>query len=85
MWFTYVLYSKQLDKFYIGCTEDLERRLTEHKRDHTWTTSRMPDAKIVYYEACVSKQDAFDREKSLKTGFVRQYLRKRLHNSIMQT
>lgn len=84
MFFTYVLYSASQDIFYIGFTNNLERRLDEHKRGHTQTTSKMPDAKLVYYEACISQQDAQLREKSLKTGFGREYLRKRLKESIMQ-
>ena len=82
MWYTYVLYSSEQDKFYIGFTADLDRRLQEHKRGQTTTTSRMDDAVIIYYEACLSELDARDRERSLKSGFGRQYLRLRLNGSI---
>jgi putative endonuclease len=81
-WYTYVLYSKNLDKFYIGCTNDLERRLAEHRRNKTYTTKRMKDWLLVYCEACLSKKDAQDRERQLKTGFGRGYLRKRIKDSI---
>ncbi len=80
IWYTYVLYSKKLDKFYIGLTDDLKRRLKEHRDGKTYTTLRMKGHKLVYYEVCLSKKDAQAREKQLKTGFGRGYLRKRLEN-----
>lgn len=82
MWYVYVLYSKLSDRFYIGYTGDLKRRLVEHQSGTTQTTSRMKELGLVYYEACLSKTDAEERERQLKTGFGRAYLRKRLKGSI---
>lgn len=79
-YYVYVLYSKILNKFYIGSTEDLKKRLVEHKSGSTYTTYRMRGFKLVYYESCVNKKDATAREKQLKTGYGRQYLRHRLKN-----
>ena len=62
-------------------TNNLERRLKEYNRGKTYTTIRMKDWKLVYYEVRFSKKDAQTREKQLKTGFGRDYyLRKRLKN-----
>ena len=61
-------------------TNDLDRRLTEHKSGHTQTTSRMEEQTLVYYEVCYSEQDAHVRERQLKTGFGRGYLRRRLQH-----
>lgn len=83
LWYTYTLYSKKLDKFYIGSTNDLKRRIKEHKSEKVHTTIRMKDWKLVYYEACLSKKDAQDRERQLKTGFGRGYLRKRLKDFLL--
>ncbi|MDO8554966.1 MAG: GIY-YIG nuclease family protein [bacterium] len=82
MWYAYVLYSQSLDKFYIGSTGGLKQRLAEHRSNKVHTTSRMKKPELIYYEACVSKKDAMIREKQLKTGFGRGYLRKRLKCSI---
>ena len=79
-YYVYVLYSKKLDKFYIGYTKNLKERLLEHKKGETHTTYRMPDHRLAYYEVCLSKKDATKRERQLKTGFGRGYLRKRLQN-----
>ncbi len=84
MYYVYVLYSKVHDRFYIGMTNDLDRRITEHRFGTTYTTSRMKDFQLVYYEACRVKEDATARESQLKTGFGRGYLRKRVAHDIVK-
>lgn len=83
MHYVYALYSRKLDKFYIGVTNNLLKRIKEHKSGKVHTTYRMKDFELAYYEACLSKKDATARERQLKTGFGRGYLRKRLKNYIM--
>lgn len=78
MWYVYVLYSLDYGKFYIGFTSDLRQRLKDHQSDKVHTTRRLGKFELVYYEACKSKKDAQARERQLKTGFGRGYLRKRL-------
>ncbi|HAB50799.1 MAG TPA: excinuclease ABC subunit C [Ignavibacteriales bacterium] len=78
MFYIYVLHSKKYDKLYIGFTDDLSRRLKEHFKKRSHTTSKMGFLDLVYYEACKSKKDAKSRERQLKTGFGRGYLRRRL-------
>jgi putative endonuclease len=41
------------------------------------TKPRIP-LKLLYYEACNIPEDAIAREKALKTGFGRAYLKRRL-------
>lgn len=65
MYYVYVLYSKKYNKFYIGYTDDLKRRLNEHKFDKVYTMYRMRDWKLTYCEACLGKKDATDRELQL--------------------
>ena len=69
MFYTYALYDKTEKIFYIGSTNDLKRRVAEHNSGKTQTTSKMHDKALVYYEACLTKQDAVEREQQLKTGF----------------
>ena len=80
MYYVYVLYDRTGDRFYIGSTNNLDRRWKEHVLGKTQTTSRMKDKNLVYYEASISKQDTLRREKQLKTGFGRGYLRSRITN-----
>lgn len=57
-------------------TEDLEKRLAEHncKSLSLWT-KRGNDWKLAYTEVFDSKADALKREKWLKTGVGREFLR----------
>ena len=76
--YTYVLKSLKDGELYTGWTDDLKRRVEDHNKGEVVSTvSRMP-LKLIYYEACLSKESAIKREKSLKTGFGRKYLKSRL-------
>jgi len=43
------------------------------------TKDRLP-MKLIYYEACIDEIDARAREKYLKSGTVKRYIRNRLKN-----
>lgn len=68
MYYVYILYSKKLNKFYIGYTENIKRRVKEHNQGNSkFTTNGIPWV-VVYYEAFMYKEDAEREEKFLKTG-----------------
>ncbi len=78
MFYTYVLKSKKDNKFYTGFSEDLKKRFIEHSKGLVKITRDRRPLELVYYEACCSKQKALQREKALKTGFGRAYLKRRI-------
>ncbi|MFA6350304.1 MAG: GIY-YIG nuclease family protein [Candidatus Omnitrophota bacterium] len=65
-YYVYLLKSKLVSKFYIGCTNNLQRRLIEHNEGKVFTTKRMLPLELVYFEGYKSKDSAYIREKSLK-------------------
>ncbi|MDE1919754.1 MAG: GIY-YIG nuclease family protein [Patescibacteria group bacterium] len=78
MFYTYVLFSGKDKKFYTGYSADLKGRFEEHsKRKVKSTKDRLP-LSLVYYEACIDKQDAQHRERYLKTYHGKLFLRNRL-------
>ncbi|MBT7007072.1 GIY-YIG nuclease family protein [Candidatus Falkowbacteria bacterium] len=77
-YFTYVLKSLKDQKFYIGWTDNLTNRFEKHNKGLVNATKTRLSFKIVYYEVCLSKEGAIKREKQLKTGFGRAYLKRRL-------
>lgn len=78
MFYTYVLRSKKDNDLYVGWTNNLIERFGEHSSGQVKSTrSRLP-VELVYYEACLTKEGAIKREKQLKTGFGRRYLKNRL-------
>jgi putative endonuclease len=66
--YVYILRSLKDNKFYVGYTVDLRKRLKEHQqRIVTSTKSRVP-FELIFYEAYRNKYDAIRREKYLKTS-----------------
>ncbi len=67
MYTLYILYSESLDRYYVGYTNDLPRRLSEHNR----TKGKYTDAGIpwvvLYTEAFETKKSAMYREKYIKS------------------
>ncbi len=78
MFYTYVLKSAKDGKLYIGFSNNLKRRLEEHKNGFVVATKYRLPIELAYYEACNKEEDAIKREKQLKTGFGRAYLKRRL-------
>ncbi len=76
--YTYVLISKKDGNFYTGWTDNLLTRIKKHNMGIVEATRARGPMKLVYYEACLSKEKAIKREKQLKTGFGRAYLKRRL-------
>jgi putative endonuclease len=78
MFYTYVLKSLKDKKLYVGFSEDLEKRIKSHNSGKVEATRLRRPFKLVYYEACLNKNQALKREKYFKTGFGRRYLRGRI-------
>lgn len=76
--YTYVLRSLKDGNLYIGWSDDLKRRLSSHNKGRVDATKGRLPFDLVYYEACLSKKKAVRREKSLKTGFGRKFLKSRI-------
>jgi len=64
--YVYLLASQKTPWIYIGCTNDLRKRLNEHKEGKAFSTRKMLPIELVYYEAYRVKDHAYGREKSLK-------------------
>ena len=74
----YVLKSKKDDKNYIGYTTDLKKRVSDHNKGLNTSTKPRRPLVLIYYEACLSQDDAERRERYLKTTGGRRYVAKRL-------
>ena len=85
MYYVYVLKSTKDGSWYTGSTNNLRKRLGQHTDGSKgWTKSRRP-WNVVYYEACLNKEDAEAREKYLKTGTGKRYLKNRLKRFLSLT
>ncbi len=80
MYYVYVLQSKKDNLFYTGFTTDIEKRLLEHNQEVQESTRNRIPFEVIYFEWCINKQDAITREKYLKSGWGKRYLKIRLNN-----
>jgi putative endonuclease len=71
---TYILYSSKIDKYYIGSTENLEKRLENHNLGKSTFTSRGIPWLLVYFEEFSNRSDSLKREKEIKNKKSRKYI-----------
>lgn len=78
MFYTYVLRSSKDHKLYTGYTGDLQKRFAEHNSGRNFSTKNRVPFELIYYEACSDQEDATAREKFLKSGPGKTFIKKRL-------
>ena len=76
----YVLKSGKDGLMYTGYTSDLRKRLHQHESGLVTSTKNRLPVGLIYFEGCRNQQDATRREKYLKSGNGKIYLRNRLKN-----
>lgn len=88
MHFIYVLRSKKDSRFYTGITNNLERRIKEHDRgvSSTRSTKNRGPFKLIYFEKAENRKLARAREKYLKSGMGREFIKNRIptHSGVAQ-
>ena len=82
MIYVYVLQSESDDGLYIGCSADLRRRLAEHQAGKAFATSCRGPWQLIYYEAYREEADALGRERYLKSGGGRWFLKAQLRHHL---
>ena len=67
MAFVYILQSDTTKRFYVGSTDDLARRISEHLRGHAPSTRGRGPWRLVYQEGFETLLDARRREFEIKS------------------
>lgn len=81
MYHVYVLQSEKNTKKYIGYTaKTVEERLIEHNNGTNQFTRQNSPFKLLYSEDCEDKAFALKRERFLKSGHGRSFLRRKLQS-----
>lgn len=78
MHYVYVLRSTVDDGFYIGYSANLPKRFEQYLRGYSFATSYRAPWKLIYYEAYLEQADALGRERYLKSGAGRRFLKSQL-------
>ncbi|WP_426062810.1 GIY-YIG nuclease family protein [Flavobacterium sp. DSP2-3-1] len=74
MFYTYIIFSKTLDKYYIGSCENIENRLNDHLNSRSTYTKVAKDWILVYFENFDSRSLAVQREMEIKKKKSRKYI-----------
>ena len=65
--YTYIIKSNITNKYYIGSTQNIEERLSQHNAGLTRSTKHGIPWKIIYYEVCLTKSESLKKEKLWKS------------------
>ena len=79
-YFAYILESEKDSSYYIGHTEDLEKRIIYHNEGKSKYTSRKMPWKVVYYETFKTRKEAHERERFLKKQRNRAFYKRLIDN-----
>ena len=76
--YVYVLRSSVDRQFYVGLTNNVPARLVTHNAGLVTSTCARRPFDLVYWEGCLNRSDAAQREKYLKSAWGKRYLKARL-------
>lgn len=85
MYYVYILENKNDKSWYIGFTDNLKRRISEHQNGKGGRTTKLKKSwRCIYFEGYVNQNDAIGRERFLKSGAGRRYLKKQLFHYLSE-
>ncbi len=79
IYFVYVLRSRKDGNLYIGHASDLEKRIRVHNQGRVRSTKSRTPFELIYKEIVNSREDAITREKFLKSGCGREYIKNQIN------
>jgi putative endonuclease len=71
----YAIKSSLKERIYVGFTGNLENRLNEHNKGKTKSTKGYRPWKLIYQEIVETREEARRREKYLKSGCGKEFLK----------
>ncbi len=74
MYFIYILYSKDFDRYYVGQCEDLKERLKRHNAGAVPSTKSYAPWEMVHTESFSTRAIAMQRETEIKKKKSRKYI-----------
>ena len=75
MYYVYVLVSEKTGRFYVGSTDNVDRRLFQHNAGYSKSTLHEVPWRLVQVESFTTRAEAVNRERYYKTGKGREELK----------
>ncbi len=85
MYYVYIIENIADKSWYIGFSTDVFRRIKEHnsKIGGKYTQNKLGRWELIYFEGYLNKIDALGREKFLKSGSGRKFIKKQIKNYLL--
>lgn len=80
MFYIYIIFSKSLNKYYVGSCQDIEKRLEDHLNSRSKFTKTAKDWELKYSEEYNTRSEAYQREMKIKKMKSRIYIEKLINN-----
>jgi len=74
MVYLYILYSSSLGKFYVGSTDNVERRIDQHNSGRSTFTSKGIPWKFITKIECENRSEAMGLKIQIKKRGIKRYL-----------
>lgn len=81
MYFVYVIRSEKDGRFYVGPSENVEKRVEQHNKGMTFSTKGFRPWKLFFVESYNTKIEAREREKYLKSGIGKEMIKQKWSGS----
>lgn len=75
MYYVYAIRSTKVNYIYVGLTNNLNRRFSQHHTGKERTTRSYAPFELLYKETCIDRGTAREREKYLKSGVGKEFLK----------
>ena len=66
MYYTYILYATKYDRYYVGQTNSISKRLVRHNAGYVKSTKKFKPWKMVYYEKFITRKESLRKETEIK-------------------
>ena len=76
MYFVYIIYSSAKNRYYVGSSVDVDKRLVKHNSNHAGFTGKIGDWEIKWTEEHPDKSPALKRERQIKSWKSRKMIEK---------
>ena len=77
----YILHSNKLDRYYVGMTENVEVRLSQHNKGMTFSTKGFRPWRLFFVEEYNTRKEARIREKYSKSGVCKVFIKRKWSGS----
>ena len=74
MFYTYIIFSERINKYYVGSTQDVEERLRRHNLDHSKSTKGKGPWELVKTIQFETRSEAVKLEKKIKKRGIKRFL-----------